>query len=32
MQIVFYGIGLGLLAILCFIVWFNEDYHDDDRD
>jgi hypothetical protein len=28
MQYVFYGIGLGLLAVICFIVWWNEDYTD----
>jgi hypothetical protein len=32
MQYVFWGIGIGLIALLCFIVWWNEDYTDKDPD
>ena len=30
MQYVFYGIGIGLFAILALIVWLNENYTDKD--
>jgi hypothetical protein len=32
MQYVFYGIGIGLLVLIGFIVWWNEDYTDNDDD
>jgi hypothetical protein len=30
MQYVFYGIGIGLFAIISLIVWLNENYTDKD--
>lgn len=30
MQLIFAGIGIGIFAILCFVVWFNENYEDDE--
>lgn len=30
MQLIFWGIGIGILAIIGFVVHFNENYEDED--
>jgi len=32
MQLIFAGIGVAIIAIICFVVWFNENYEDEDED
>lgn len=30
MQLIFAGIGIGIVVIIGYVVWFNENYQDDD--